>query len=171
MKRSMIGLLLILASVLNSGCGWHLRGITQLPSEVRLMSLESQANSAFNQRLQQQLRFNGVSFPKHASANIRLVLSPIQLERSILTVNSLGQTAEYELNAQLEVRLMRLDESPQEYQWTLTGRRIFSNDVNNVLATASEEAQQRIDIENNLIRQLMMRLKNLAASSPSEPAS
>jgi LPS-assembly lipoprotein len=151
-------LLIALVILTTTACGWQLRGMTQLPASVRVMTLESQANNRFTQRLKQQLVFNGVVFPTDSSANVRLILAPVSIERLTLSVNSLGQAAEYELNAELKVRLVQLEEGT-DTEWSLSGRRVFSNDINSVIATQSEETTQRQELENDLIRKLMNRLE------------
>lgn len=151
-------LLIALVILATTACGWQLRGMTQLPASVRVMTLESQANNRFTQRLKQQLVFNGVVFPTDSSANVRLILAPVSIERLTLSVNSLGQAAEYELNAELKVRLVQLEEGT-DTEWSLSGRRVFSNDINSVIATQSEETTQRQELENDLIRKLMNRLE------------
>lgn len=151
-------LLIALVILTTTACGWHLRGITKLPASIQVMTLESQASNRFTQRLKQQLSFNGVVFPSDASANVRLKIAPITIKRLTLSVNSLGQAAEYELNAELNVRLLQLEEGT-DTQWHITGRRIFSNDINSVIATQSEEKTQRQELENDLMRKLMNRLK------------
>lgn len=151
-------LLIALVILTTTACGWQLRGITQLPASVQVMTLESQAGNRFTQRLKQQLTFNGVVFPSDGSANVRLMIAPISIKRLTLSINSLGQAAEYELNAELSVRLVQLEEGT-DIQWNITGRRIFSNDINSVIATQSEEKIQREELENDLIRKLMNRLK------------
>lgn len=154
MKQLLIALMILTTTA----CGWQFRGITQLPASVQVMTLESQANNRFTQRLKQQLTFNGVVFPSDASANVRLFIAPISIERLTLSVNSRGQAAEYELNAELKVRLIQLEEDT-DTEWNITGRRTFSNDINSVIATQSEEKTQRQELENDLIRKLMNRLK------------
>jgi LPS-assembly lipoprotein len=151
-------LLLTLLIMATTACGWHLRGVTQFPPSVQVMTLESQANNRFTQRLKQQLSFNGVVFPSDASADVRLIVSPIELKKLTLSVNSLGQAAEYELNALLKVRLVQLEQDT-DVEWQIKGRRVFSNDINSVIATQSEEKTQRQELENDLIRKLMNRLK------------
>ena len=151
-------LLIALVILTTTACGWQLRGLTQLPANVRVMTLESQANNRFTQRLKQQLVFNGVVFPTDSSANVRLILAPVSIKRLTLSVNSLGQAAEYELNAELKVRLVQLEEGT-DTEWSISGRRVFSNDINSVIATQSEEKTQRQELENDLIRKLMNRLE------------
>lgn len=149
---------LLTALLLTTACGWQLRGVTDLPVGVQVMTLESQASARFTQRLKQQLEFNGVVFPSDASANVRLMIAPIAINKLTLSVNSFGQAVEYELNADLSARLIQLDEGT-EINWKISGRRVFSNDINSVIATQSEETVQRQELENDLIRQLMNRLE------------
>ena len=151
-------LLIALVILTTTACGWQLRGMTQLPASVRVMTLESQANNRFTQRLKQQLVFNGVIFPTDSSANVRLILAPISIERLTLSVHSLGQAADYELNAELKVRLVQLEEGT-DTEWSISGPRVFSNDINSLIATQSEEKTQRQELENDLIRKLMNRLE------------
>ena len=146
--------------LITSACGWQLRGLVVLPPSVHVMSLESQANNRFNQRLRQQLEFNGVTFPDDASATVRLLIEPLKMERLTLSVNNFGQASEYELNAQLNARLIDL-EKETDISWQISGRRIFNNDVNSVIGTESEEKIQRQEIENDLIRKLMIRLQKV----------
>lgn len=144
--------------ILTTACGWQLRGMTELPNSVKVMTLDSQASTRFTQRLKQQLAFNGVIFPTDASANVRLIIAPIEIKKLTLSVNSLGQAAEYELNAELNAQLIQLEEGT-DVRWKISGRRVFSNDINSVIATQSEEKVQRQELENDLIRQLMNRLE------------
>ena len=146
--------------LITSACGWQLKGVTDLPAQVKIMTLESQANNRFTERLKQQLLFNGVVFPTDASANVRLVIEPIEIKKMTLSVNSLGQAAEFELNATLIARLIRLEENTN-IQWSINGRRIFNNDVDSAIAAQSEEKIQRQELENDLIRQLMNRLEKV----------
>lgn len=146
--------------LITSACGWQLRGLVVLPPSVQVMTLESQANNRFNQRLRQQLEFNGVTFPTDASATVRLQIEPIKIGRLILSVSSVGQAAEYELNATLNARLIDL-ENESDVSWEITGRRTFNNDVNSVIGTQNEEKVQRQELENDLIRKLMIRLQKV----------
>jgi LPS-assembly lipoprotein len=106
------------------------------------------------------LLFNGVTFPEDASSKVRLQIEPVAIERLTLSVSSTGQAAEYELNAQLNARLIDL-ENDIDISWNISGRRTFNNDVDSVIGTASEEKTQRQEIEDDLIRKLMIRLQKV----------
>lgn len=156
MRLALISLTLLAVSA----CGWHLRGVAPLPVSVQSMTISSQAGERFTQRLRQQLTFNGVTFPDNASATVRLQVSPVRTERNSLSVNSSGQVAEYELNSKVAVQVTRLSDGVHT-GWEISGRRVFTNDVNNVLATQNEEQIQRNELEDSLVRQLVRRLQKI----------
>lgn len=152
---------LLLLSLMISACGWHLRGVTALPKAMQLITLSSQASASFSERLQQQLEFNGsviFSGEKSEQPLTHLSIGGINIERRTLSVNSLGQAAEYELEARLEVNVIT---ALQDYKWQLTVRRTLTNDANNVVASQSEQRIQIQDIEQQLASQLMRRLQKI----------
>ncbi|MEK9766754.1 MAG: LPS assembly lipoprotein LptE [Thalassolituus sp.] len=109
-----------------------------------------------------QLEFNNVlitSRPEDAPAT--LTITEFDTERRTLSVNSLGQVAEYEFNTRLAVLISRDQELiPLETQ----ARRTLSNDVNNVVATQQEEAELRNTLRTEVITRLMRRLQRLESS-------
>ncbi len=151
----------ILTVTLLAGCGWHLRGVTPLPPEYRVLHLQSQASNSFNQQLRLQLEFNDVVLADEAdAAQAVLTIGALEIERRTLSINSSGQIGEYELNGRLEARLQRNDRDGFVLI-ELRGRRYLSNDVSNVVGTANSEQQQRADLESDMVRQLLRRLQRL----------
>lgn len=151
----------ILTVTLLAGCGWQLRGVTPLPSEYRVLHLQSQAGNSFDQQLRLQLEFNDVLLADEAAdAQAVLTVSALEIERRTLSINSSGQIGEYELNGRLEARLQRNDRDGFVLI-ELRGRRYLSNDVSNVVGTANSEQQQRADLERDMVRQLLRRLQRL----------
>ena len=107
----------------------------------------------------QRLRFNDVVVPERAlDAPAQIEINEYSVERRTLTVNSVGQIAEYEFNALLDVTVIRGEET---YQFVTESRRTLSNDVNNVVATQQEERQLRDALDSDLLSRLMRRLERL----------
>lgn len=164
--------LVITLTLMISACGWHLRGVTPLPKVLEHISISSRASQSFNERLEQQLSFNGSqvfhgSKTSEAAGNIKegdsqpqpksfLSVSRINVERRTLSINSLGQAAEYELDVTLNAQLITPN---QDYRWELNVNRTFTNDSNNVVATETEQQTQILEIEQQLVNQLMRRLQ------------
>jgi len=148
-----------------TACGWHLRGVTPLPKEYRVLFLQSQASNSFNQQLKLQLEFNNVLLTEMAAdAPAILQIEPAEIEKRTLSVTSSGQVAEYELNGRLDARLLHIERN-SELPINIKSRRRLTNDINNVVGTAGEEARQRKELEKDLVRKLMRRLQKAQADA------
>ncbi len=160
----------ILTLSLLSACGWHLRGITPLPPEYRVMYLQSQASNSFNQQLKLLLEFNGVVLTASAEdAPAILRIEPVDIEQRTLSVSSSGQVGEFELNGRLTAHILHIGRDT-DVEIELKARRTLTNDVNNVVGTASAEGQQRAELERELANKLLRRLQSLGKSTHSAPA-
>lgn len=158
MKRT---LLLTTALLLLSACGWHLRGVTPLPEGYRVLYIKGMEDSELHQGLVEHLRFNGAVVTKSAAdAPVTLTLSDYSVERRTLSVNSLGQVAEYEFNGRLSALIER-DSEEGLREITVTARRTLQNDVNNVVATQQEEQNVRDELDTELRNRLLRRLQSL----------
>lgn len=148
-----------------TACGWHLRGVTPLPKEYRVLYLQTQASNSFNQQLKLQLEFNNVLLTDMAAdAPAILQVDAVDIEKRTLSVTSSGQVAEYELNGRLNARLLHLERN-SELPLQIKSRRRLTNDINNVVGTASEEAKQRRELEKDLVGRLMRRLQKAKADA------
>jgi LPS-assembly lipoprotein len=154
-------LLLILTLTMIASCGWHLRGVTPLPEGYRIVHLSGYENTDLHQTLAGQLRFNGAVVTSSAGdAPVLIVLSEYDVEKRTLSVNSLGQVSEYELNGYLTADIERQLDG-QKHQITVHARRTLQNDVNNVVATQQEEQTLRADLDSDLRTRLLRRLQKL----------
>ena len=160
---------LLLSFLLLSACGWHLRGVTPLPPEYRVLFLQSQATPNFNRQLNAQLEFNNVLLTKEsADAQAVLSIAPLEVDKRTLALTSNGQVAEFELNGLLTATLKRNDRD-SEVVITLKGRRHLRNDINNVTGTANIEKQMLAELERELISKLLNRLQRLDYDLESQP--
>ena len=154
--------LVVCSLILLTACGWHLRGVTPLPPEYRVMYLQSQASNSFNQQLKLQLEFNDVVLTASAEdAPAILRIEPVDIERRTLSVSSSGQVGEFELNGRLTAHILHIGRDT-DVEIELKARRTLTNDVNNVVGTASAETQQRAELERELVNKLLRRLQSLS---------
>ena len=162
--------LVVCSLILLSACGWHLRGVTPLPPEYRVMYLQSQASNSFNQQLKLQLEFNDVVLTASAEdAPAILRIEPVDIERRTLSVSSSGQVGEFELNGRLTAHILHIGRDT-DVEIELKARRTLTNDVNNVVGTASAETQQRAELERELVNKLLRRLQSLSKTRNSDNA-
>lgn len=162
--------LVVCSLILLTACGWHLRGVTPLPPEYRVMYLQSQASNSFNQQLKLQLEFNDVVLTASAEdAPAILRIEPVDIERRTLSVSSSGQVGEFELNGRLTAHILHIGRDT-DVEIELKARRTLTNDVNNVVGTASAETQQRAELERELVNKLLRRLQSLSNTRNSDNA-
>ena len=162
--------LVVCSLILFTACGWHLRGVTPLPPEYRVMYLQSQASNSFNQQLKLQLEFNDVVLTASAEdAPAILRIEPVDIERRTLSVSSSGQVGEFELNGRLTAHILHIGRDT-DVEIELKARRTLTNDVNNVVGTASAETQQRAELERELVNKLLRRLQSLSKTRNSDNA-
>lgn len=151
-------LILILSLILIASCGWHLRGVSQLPEGFRIVHVGGGPKTIRDQLIQ-RLRFNDVVVPESAlDATSHIEINEYSIDQRTLSVNSVGQIAEYEFNGLLDVTVTRR-ESIQNI--VVEARRILQNDVNNVVATQQEETQLKAALNSDLLSRLMRRLERI----------
>ncbi|MDX3773652.1 LPS assembly lipoprotein LptE [Chromatiaceae bacterium AAb-1] len=147
---------LLLAAVLLSGCGFHLRGSLPL-SQFPAMYVQSEAHSELAQMISERLKHNKVEvLDSYQSVAPSLHLIQDSLERRTLSLFPNGQVAEYELIYKVHYTLTMPDNAPQDYQFELY--RDYQDDPNQALAKAKELdlllAELRTQAANRIIRQL-----------------
>jgi len=154
-------LILVLSLTLIASCGWHLRGVTSLPEGYRIIHLSGYEKTELHSNLIDQLEFNGVLVTASAAdAPVLIRITDYLVEKRTLSVNSLGQVSEYELNGYLTAKVEKqLDGTTHEI--SVQARRTLQNDVNNVVATQQEEQTLRQDLDSDLRTRLLRRLQNL----------
>lgn len=170
MQHAKLSFLLALSLLIGliPGCGWQLRGVTPLPAELRVMHLSGRETSGIYEELALQLEFNGVLLAEESvDAPISLYISEYKVDKRTLSINSLGQISEYELDGRLLVTLVR-----QLYEETtqieVSSRRVLINDVTNPVATRQEEGQLKLEIDADLSSKLLRRLQRLEVTQATQ---
>lgn len=147
--------------LLLTACGWHLRGVTPLPDEYKVMYVEGQQTTNLYVQLVRQLEFNNVLVTSTLEdAPVVMRLEEYEIEKRTLAVDTNGRVSEYEMNGLLLVTVERLL-SGEKIELEVTSRRTLTNDINNVVATQAEETNVRNQIDSDLINKLLRRLQSL----------
>ncbi|HBS42623.1 MAG TPA: hypothetical protein DEA26_08075 [Oceanospirillales bacterium] len=147
--------------LLLTACGWHLRGVTPLPAEYKVMYVEGQQTTNLYVQLVRQLEFNNVLVTSTLEdAPVVMRLEEYEIEKRTLAVDTNGRVSEYEMNGLLLVTVERLL-SGEKIELEVTSRRTLTNDINNVVATQAEETNVRNQIDSDLINKLLRRLQSL----------
>lgn len=151
------------ASLLLSGCGFHLRG-TGVDS-VKLQQLNVSARNSYGPTYQgvlEALQVNGVDVRSTAPYHLQL-LDEKTTQRAV-TYTYRSTPAEYELTSQLTFQISDQQGRPLVGPETLEVQRVFVNDKDNLIGTSEEQQLLRREMRDDLTRQLMFRLSSISAN-------
>ena len=155
-------LLLCCLIIMLASCGFQLRGSYQLPEVMQTTYLETpNENSELVRALRRSLQSNVklVSSRQQAQASLRLFNE--QHNKRILSVDTRGRAREYEINYKISFELtVAGDDKVYEIQH-LSLQRDFAFDVEDVLATDREPATLLSDMQQDMVRLIMLRLQAL----------
>jgi LPS-assembly lipoprotein len=148
---------LLLACV--SGCGFQLRGSTALP--FKTLSINVGDTSPVAVGIKREIRGNGPTqiVATSAPAEARLEILGESLRTDILTINSLGAAAEYNLYYHLRFRVT--DDKKHIYipVTELTLKRLVLANSNAQLAENFEISQLTTDMQSDAAQQVVRRLE------------
>jgi LPS-assembly lipoprotein len=156
--------LLLLGSAMLSGCGWQLRGATELP--FSRIALEGFApRSPLADELKRTLAQSAEVVPTPAQAQVVLHALNDKRERSVVASTAFGQVRELTLRVRLEFKLS----TPGGRELIPATELLLSRDMSYsetlALAKEYEETQLLRAMQSDIVAQLMRRLarvKNLA---------
>ena len=163
------GVLLIALTLLLSACGFHLRGAYELPAAMQTTFIEvGDPNSELVRSLKRTLKGNDVELVnsrQQAQAVLRLFNE--QHSKRVLSVDSRGRAREYELSYQISFELLDADAASIIKEQTLSLQRDFLFDTEDVLGKGREEAVLINDMQQDMVRLIMMRLQSYRNESSS----
>lgn len=160
----MIRLALLSLVLLMSSCGFHLRGVSQLPTELAPLLIQGDSGSLLVASLNQQLKSGDIAITEVASeANYRLIIGEQRSDRRTLSLGSDNRAAEYQLVESVSFELRDRQGNVVIGPRDISERRILSNDPNNTVSKSNEEALLRREMQRALAVKL---LRQLAAVKP-----
>lgn len=151
-------LLLLVAVLTLSACGFHLRGVAKLPFET--VYVEASGSPALGIALQRAIRFGSQTRPVAQPGEAEVLVHVISAarEKRILSLGGSGRVREYQLILRVsfsaQERAGRELLAPQQIEL----HRDFSYDDSQILAKESEEALLYDDMQNDAVTQILRRL-------------
>ena len=162
MRHIFSTLIVAVAVLATAGCGFHLRGTTQIPKEMRTMILTSDdPYGPLARTVRQQLRLNNISLVED-NADQRNTVPTLRLEnersgRDTASIFPDGTAAEYQLH--LIVTAQILIPGRGIYPLSTTVYRTFFDNSGVPLAKDSEQTmiyqEMRVRASEQLVRQLL----------------
>lgn len=153
--------IIVLISLLTlSGCGFQLRGHCSLPSELRVLYIQSNdPYGSFTKQVKQAfLARNTILAYCAARAPVTLDILNDQVSHQTLSISASTQLIQYQLTYLVIYQL--LDRNGQVIQppQAITTTRTYSVNINQMLAGGDAQAQLIQEMRRDVIFQLMTRL-------------
>ncbi len=152
--------LLLAIGTLLSSCGFHLRGLVELPPELDSIYIEGGLpNSLMRDILRQKLIASKVNvLERQEESGAVLYILKDDVTRRIASINTAGQPNEYELKYQLSYRLA--DGQGQELlaTRTLSQLRTYRYDPNNILSNEEEAFRIKREMARAAVNQMLRQI-------------
>lgn len=159
MRHRILTLLLGLAVLVTAGCGFHLRGTTQVPPELKKLQLTgSDPYGPLTRSVRQQLRLNNVTILENGSAEIpilRLIRS--SENKDTVSVFQDGKAAERQLTLYVDAQVIMPNGSIYPLR-SRVDRSFFDNPLEALAKDAENEMinqEMREQAARQLVRQLL----------------
>jgi LPS-assembly lipoprotein len=149
---------LLLATLVLTACGFHLRGSFSLPYDTIYIALpeSNMVRATLKRNIEASTKTRVVNEAKEAQA-VMTVISDVPV-KNILSINSAGRVAEYELVRTFTYRLADNKGNELAPTSTIRVRRDVTYSDSAVLSKEAEENLLWRDMETDLVQQLLRRL-------------
>ncbi len=175
MNRNRFATRLFLAVLipLVAACGWQLRGMgpgATLPEDLRV---HIAGNTAVASELRQTLEGSATLVNTPADADLTLQILDERFDQRTATISASARVSERRLTQEVQYVILGADGQPVFPPGRADIERIYEYNEENVLATDDEVVLLRREMQQDLVRQLQMRLNqaatNLAGSNAAAP--
>ncbi|WP_313654583.1 LPS assembly lipoprotein LptE [Pantoea sp.] len=173
MRHPIIRLFVMLAVVITAGCGFHPRGTTQVPSELKTLIVSSgDPYGPLARTVRQQLRINNVTIVEDSKQNRidipTLRLGPEAQGRNTASVFISGTSAEYQMVMTLTAQVLLPGKGL--YPISTTVYRSFFDNPNAALAKDAEQELIMQEMRQRAAEQLVRKLLTVHAAQMNSKA-
>jgi len=157
-------LIVVMCFLLLSGCGFKLRGAYKLPVEMQVTYIDAvQKNSTLTRALVRTLKASDIKVAENAADDIAVLkLSNESKTKRIVSVDASGRAREYTLTYAIDFHVTALTAKFEIEKQTISIDRDFQFDTEDVLGNSREESQLYEEMQQDLIRLILLRLQSKA---------
>jgi LPS-assembly lipoprotein len=149
----------IIATLLLTACGYHLRGAYDLPKELKNIFLQG-GSPAFRAELNTALKSSSgqlVATPEKADIVLRVYKD--EIDRRVLSLSERGRSNDIELAGRLEYEVLDAKNGELVLREPITFRREYFNDQQDVIAKDNEETVIRKEMYQQVVRTIINRIR------------
>ena len=163
----MRNILLATMITLLSGCGWQLRDAQVVPQSIGILHIATQlADRDFVSELTRALDVYGVEVvTSAAAADYSVVIVDFRQNRFVGTLNASGRVAEYQLNEDVDFLIANATGTPLTNLFTASVERHYEIEERDLLSSENEERLIKQEMRQEIVRQILNRLKVLPSQS------
>ena len=163
----MRNILLATMITLLSGCGWQLRDAQVVPQSIGILHIATQlADRDFVSELTRALDVYGVEVvTSAAAADYSVVIVDFRQNRFVGTLNASGRVAEYQLNEDVDFLIANATGTPLTNLFTASVERHYEIEERDLLSSENEERLIKQEMRQEIVRQILNRIKVLTSQS------
>ena len=159
--RNIISILSVTIFLLvSSGCGFHLRGSSELSNQLPELFVQSDSPNAVVPELNRWLRNANISLSE--SAQTTLSISDIKREKRSIAYDSRGKTALYELTLSLNISVTQKSGKTLLEPTTIQARQPYSYNETDTSAKDEEQALLEREMNAAMANQIIRHLEKLS---------
>jgi LPS-assembly lipoprotein len=165
--RKIVRAVLLVASLLLAGCGFHLREQAQVPASLKRMHLEiADPGSLLYRDLPAALQRAGAVVEEQAGSGIATLRIPVStLGSDALSVGATARVREYTMRYRVELEAVDAAGTVILPRQTIELSRDYTFDETQALGVAAQEDELRKQLQRDMVQAILRRLEALGRAA------